>query len=363
MTQRILSLLTIAGLLCATHCAAQTVFDLNGQVIDGATGVPLVAASIVAQNSTYGTVSDSAGVFHLQLAEGGYTISVSYTGYQTKEIRVNKQIASEDLYVALVPKAGTLQEISVPFDLEVKNGWEVYGDIFVKNFIGQTYFSKACVIKNPQVLRFYYFKRRRTLKVTSKEPLIVENYALGYQLTFAIDSLVNNFETRTSMFIGNPLFEEMDGTPEQEILWSRNRREIYYGSALHFMRSLYEKKLQQDGYELKFIFKTPTEEIPVTVRDVYSALHYSKDSVGTIHLAPVESEVAVIYHRARPEVEYLMLEPSANKNFQISTFVFDPKAPISVEKNGYYYPQEGLITNGYLGFKKIADMLPYDYMP
>ena len=27
------------------------------------------------------------------------------------------------------------------------------------------------------------------------------------------------------------------------------------------------------------------------------------------------------------------------------------------------YDQEDIITNGYLGFKKIGDMLPYDYKP
>lgn len=363
MVVRIFILLTIAASFFAAPARAQSFFTLSGRIIDGATGEPLSAASVVAQNSTYGTISDSSGYFNLTMADGGYTISVSYTGYHTRDIRVNKQTAAEDIYITLDPKSGSLEEISVTLDLEVKNGWEVYGDVFTKNFIGQTYFSKACIIKNPQVLHFYYFKKRKTLKVVSKEPLIVENYALGYQLTFAIDSFVNNFDTRTSMFIGYPLFEQMEGTPEQENVWLRNRREIYWGSSLHFMRMLYEKKLQQEGFELKFMLKTPTEEVPVSVRDIYSALHYLRDTSGTVHLNPIENEIAVIYHRARPEVDYLMLEPTANKNFQISTFVFDTKAPLSIEKNGYYFPQEELITNGYLGFKKIADMLPYDYSP
>ena len=36
---------------------------------------------------------------------------------------------------------------------------------------------------------------------------------------------------------------------------------------------------------------------------------------------------------------------------------------IVIEQNGYYYDQTDITTNGYLGFKKIGDMLPYDYLP
>ncbi len=352
-----LNFLLISGIV-----TAQT-YTVHGQVIDKNTGQPLVAASVAAQNTTIGTLTDSSGMFSIKLPDGGYTLAVTYTGFESDYVRVSKQSAGEDVVIALGSEEKSLDEISVVLDLEVKDGWEIYGQFFIQNFIGQTNFSKACILRNPSALHFYSFKKRNVLKVVAKEPIIVDNFALGYVLKFSIDSFTYDYNTRTSLFVGYPLFEEMQGTLEQKNIWAKNRNSIYYGSLLHFMRSLYEKKLQQNGFALKFILKTPTEEIPVTVKDPYSALRFTSDSEQVAHVSPVQNEVAAIYNRERPEVAYLLLDPTTNKNFQISTFIFDPAQPVSIEKNGYYYPQEELIINGYLGFKKIGDMLPYDYEP
>ena len=48
-------------------------------------------------------------------------------------------------------------------------------------------------------------------------------------------------------------------------------------------------------------------------------------------------------------------------SFQISTLIFPKGEKFFIDENGYFYDQEDLITNGYLGFKRIGDMLPYNY--
>ena len=55
------------------------------------------------------------------------------------------------------------------------------------------------------------------------------------------------------------------------------------------------------------------------------------------------------------------MDTTANKNFQISTLIFPKGQKFFIDENGYFYDQEDLVTNGYLGYKKIGDMLPYDY--
>lgn len=356
-------ILLLASCLFYTESTAQDHFSVRGTVIDGTSGKALYAASIVAQNTTRGTLSDSTGFFNISLPDGGYTLSISYTGYETSEIRINPEITSENLVISLMPKVSSLNEISVVLDFEIPDGWETYGQLFIDNFIGQSYFSKSCVIRNPSVLHFYYYSNRETLKVIAEDPLIVDNYALGYRLTFTIDSFINNFGTRTSMFAGYPVFQEMDGSLRQKNMWIENRNKTYYGSLLHFMRSLYEKNLQQDGFELRFILETTTSRTSLVIKDIYKQLNFSEDQDGSVHLLPRQKEVGIIYHRAIPEVNYLMLKPRANKRFQVSTFIFDPSSEIHVEKNGYYYPQEDITTNGYIGFKKMADMLPFDFQP
>lgn len=344
------------------HSLGQNAYHITGQIIDQSTGTPLNAASIVAQNTTMGTISDDGGFFDLKLPEGGYTISITYAGYVANSFRVNNFSNIKDTVIALEPEIKSLYEVTVVLDLdrEVKDGWQQYGDLFLENFIGQTTPAQSCVIRNPEALHFYYYKSRNTLKVITKDPLIVDNFDLGYTLEFAIDSFTNNFNTHASAFIGYPVFKEMLGTNKQKEQWEQNREKAYSGSTLQFMRALYNQDLDTAGYELKFIFRSATEEIPIDVKDVYSALNYAKDENGTLHINPIQKEVAIIYRKS-PDKAYRQVNPKANRQSQISTFIFDDQQPLSIESNGYYYPQSAITTNGYFGFRKVADMLPFNY--
>lgn len=367
-TQPFLSLtfmLMVSFLLASSMLRAQTSYVVKGKVMDKLTKTPLQGASVFAQNTTLGSVSDATGDFSLRLPEGGYSLVVTYTGYETLSMRIGHSSSLDaEIIFELEPKEKALEEVSVAISNEVKDGWIKYGDFFSDNFIGQTKSAKQCVIKNPEVLHFYFSKKRNRLKVLAKEPLLVDNFALGYTLKFAIDSFTNEYNTQTNLFVGYPLFEEMEGTEEQLATWQKNRADAYKGSMLHFMRSLYARRLMENSFEIQFIIKNNDEEIPISFKDVYGALNYAKDdSTNTVEIRPSQTDVAIIYNEEKPEKAYMELFPSAKKNFQLSTFTFTKDESIFVEQNGYYYDQEDITTNGYLGFKKIGDMLPYDYKP
>ncbi len=130
------------------------------------------------------------------------------------------------------------------------------------------------------------------------------------------------------------------------------------------MRSLYHQTLTNDGYELQFIEKKNDKEASVPLSDLYADLNYEKDSASnTVEFHPRQTNVAIIYNKAKPEREYLDYNQLAGKNLQVSRLIFAPDEVIGVEQNGYYFDQTDITTNGYMGFKKIADMLPYDYEP
>jgi CarboxypepD_reg-like domain len=340
-------------------------YVVKGKVIDKNSKTPLQGASVFAQNTTLGVASDAEGNFIIKLPDGGYSLVVTYTGYETEAIRIsNASSQNDNLVFELSPKEKSLEEISIVISNEVKDGWQKYGEFFIQNFIGQSKFAKQCTIKNPEVLHFYYNKKRNRLKVMAKEPLSVDNFALGYTLKFAIDSFTYEYSTNTNLFIGYPLFEQMQGTPEQKDVWEKNRTAAYKGSMLQFTRSLYNRTLEKDGFELQFIIKNNDMETPIPLQNLYGALNYVKDdSTNTVEFRPNQNLVAVIYNNANPEQAYLDTDPAIKKEFQLSTLLFAPDESIIIEQNGYYYDQTDITTNGYLGFKKIGDMLPYDYIP
>ena len=339
-------------------------FVITGKVIDKSTQQPLTGASVFAQNTTFGVATNAEGEFRLKLPNGGYILVVSFTGYETESIRITNASEEKNLVIEISPKEKSLEEVSVVSSNAVKDGWDKYGQFFTENFVGKSAFSLQTIIKNPEVLKFYFSKKRNRLKVLADEPLIVENFALGYIIKFAIDSFTYEYETNTAQFIGYPLFEEMLGTAEKGIVWHQNRIKAYKGSLLHFMRSLYNKTMVQEEFEIQFLVKNNDREQTIPLKNPYLALNYLKDdSSNIVEFNPNQPHVIVIYNKAKPEVNYLEFDPKAKKDFQVSTLTIMPGEIITIEENGYFYEQADIITNGYWGFLKIGDMLPYDYQP
>ena len=352
----------ILFLFFTTQLFSQATYTVAGKVIDKNTRLPLQGASVFAQNTTFGVATNSEGNFILKLPNGGYELIITYTGYETESIRINNATAGDNLVIEIKPKEKSLEEVSVVFTTEVKDGWEKYGTFFTENFIGTSEFSKQTFIKNPEVLKFYYSKKRNRLKVLASEPLLVENFALGYNIKFAIDSFTYEYENNTAQFIGYPLFEEMLGTAAKGATWLQNREKAYKGSQLHFMRSLFNKTLDDDGFEVQFLIKNNDEERTSPLKNPYPALNYSKDdSTNTVEFRPNQPDMIVLFTKAKPEEAFFTYDPKAKKNFQVSTLSVTKGESIIIEENGYFFEQTDIITNGYWGFEKVGDMLPYDY--
>ncbi len=361
-----LSVFLLSCILFATHVFSQgTFYTISGKVIDKDSRLPLAGASVFAQNTTFGMATNIEGNFKLKLPNGGYDLIVTFTGYETENVRITTASADNgNMVIEVKEKEKSLEEVSVVVSNEVKDGWQKYGSFFTENFIGKTQMSRQCVITNPDVLKFSYSKKRNRLKVVSNEPLLVINNALGYKITFAIDSFTYDYGSHVTQFIGYPLFEEMQGTEEQQATWKQNRLQTYHGSQLHFMRSLFNQRLSEEGFEVQFLVKTNEHETSLPLKNIYGALNYSKDdSTNTVEFKPNQNDVAVIYTKAKPEQAYIDVDSKANKAFQVSTLNITPGESIIVEQNGYYYDQKDITTNDYWGFKKVGDMLPYDFVP
>ena len=341
-----------------------THYNITGKVIDKNSKLPLPGASVFAQNTTFGVATDANGDFKLKLPNGGYEVVITFTGYETESIRISTANAGDNnLLIEVRPKERSMEEVSVVATNEVKDGWQKYGSFFTENFIGKTQLSKQCFIKNPEVLKFFFSKKRNRLKVMANEPLIVINDALGYQIKFAIDSFTYEYANNVNQFVGYPLFEEMQGTVEKQTVWQQNRLKAYNGSQLHFMRSLFNKSLSDEGFEVQFLVKNNEDQISIPLKNLYGALNYSKeDSTNTVEFKPNQPDMAVIYNQAKPEQAYFEFDPKEEKDFQLSTLIIVPGESIIIEENGYFFDQKDITTNDYWGFKKVGDMLPYDYV-
>ncbi|MES2430514.1 MAG: carboxypeptidase-like regulatory domain-containing protein [Bacteroidota bacterium] len=339
-------------------------FKITGQIVDVLTRAPMQGASVFAQNTTFGTATDAEGNFTLILPNGGYDLAVTYTDYETKTRRITTADATDKILMSIQQKDKALEAVAVVSTSEVKDGWEKYGSFFIENFIGKTPFSQNCILANHDSLRFYFSKRKNRLKVLSSLPVEIINNSLGYKIKYTLDSFTYDYGTQASIYTGYPLFEEIQPSDEvQRKLWQENRVSAYNGSLLHFMRSIYNKNMQQEGFEIQFIVDKNTDaEKAIAPKDQYGAINYNvPDSMPLVEFWPNQPDMAVLYKKEKPQQEYLDQNNDIPKDFQLS--VLNIYNAIAIEQNGYYYDQYDVTINGYWTFEKVADMLPYDYKP
>ena len=336
----------------------QAQFDISGVILDSASREPLSKASVFCQNTTLGTLTNKEGAFNLSLKSGGYDLVFSYTGYHTQTIRVSEQ---QKLEVLLVKKDNSMEEVVLKSSFEVADGWQKYGDFFMEHFIGSTPNAEQCVLNNPEVLKFFFYKKTNRLKVMSPDALQISNPALGYELRYQLDSFVYYYNNSINSYRGYCLFMEMEGSDSLKQQWSKARENAYYGSKLHFMHSYYDSTLLEDGFVLSLLDSTNNKKFN-KISNPYDTLYYGGlDSTNQIEIW-YPRKISVMYTKKNAEPEYLK-KMNLPKSVAFATSYIDIKDTIVITENGYYYDQKDWINQGYWSWKNLADLLPYDYMP
>jgi CarboxypepD_reg-like domain len=353
--------ITICSLLfCLALYSQDKVFYIHGKVLDEKTGSALSNASVFCQNTTTGTISNNEGLFALRLANGGYDMIISYTGYETQMLRVSNSTKDKDsLLIQMKEASKNLGEVAVMGSALVADGWNKYGQFFLDNFIGTTANAAQCTIENKDSISFYFYKKRNKLKVKAKQDIIIMNQALGYKIRYQLDSFVNDYNTHISSYTGYPLFEALTGTTEQQKTWSRNRYRTYIGSRLHFMRSWYDSTLKDEGFIVETL-QSPQSDKGTALENPYDSSIYSLDS-GTVNIN-INGGIRVTYTGQVPDRRYL-----EQNHFPLSAKVqisaLEMPTGFSIEENGYFFEQSEITNMGYWAWKKVAEIVPYDYNP
>lgn len=345
---------------------AQT-FLISGKVLDATTKLPLQGASVFAQNTTTGTATSDQGNFTLRLYNGGYDLVITFTGYQTASRRITTADAlDKELVILISPNEKNLDDVVIKASNEVKDGLEKYGQFFLDNFIGKTPNSSQCRIRNLEVLKFYFYKKKNRLKVLATAPLEIENKALGYSIKYTLDSLTYEYKTELGTYSGYPLFTDMQPADSAEkTTWYNNRLKAYGGSMLHFMRAVYTKTLKEEGFQIQLVGKNNDDaDTAIAVKFYYGALNYSiNDSTQLVEIMPKQQGLAVLYTKEPPNPLYLAQTGDTPRNFQLSILAITPEEAVGIEQNGYYFDQNDITINGYWTWTKVGDVLPYDFRP
>jgi len=355
------AIFSILSMLIVLQGISQTnYFYIHGKIFDEKSGISLPGASVFCQNTTTGTISDSGGAFTLRMANGGYDLVVSYTGYETQILRLSNSTKQKDsILILLKEQSKSMGEVAITGSALVADGWNKYGQFFLDNFIGTTENAAQCTIENKEVLNFYFYKKRNKLKVKAKEDIIIFNQALGYKIRYQLDSFVNDYTSHISSYTGYPLFDTLSGSQVQKKVWQKNRYQSYIGSRLHFMRSWYDSTLKEDGFSIETLGLSDSA-LGVSLGNPYDGTIYSLDS-GIVDIN-INGRIRVTFNGHVPDKKYLA-QNHFPMNAKLQVSALDIPSGFSIEENGYFFEQSEITNLGYWAWKKVAELLPYDYNP
>jgi hypothetical protein len=367
--------------------SSQNKFSISGKVVNGSDQRTLPGASIFLTKTSYGCQTDSAGQFTMSgLPAGKFKMVVSFIGFDPLIIDVQPQ-EQKHFTIILKPAEILLREVVVEGNAKDRRAWENNFAIFKENFIGLTENATKCTIVNPNVLHFNV--KGATLAASSDSLLVIKNAGLGYTLKFLLEQFTYNNVARKVLYKGHVVFEQMVAENEkQKLVWARNRLKAYYGSELHFMRALYDRKIIEEGFtfnlfnnqvdkygtvvnqaladaKLKVDSKIFNKKITVHTINNYKRILDTLRSTATRPVLRFTGQLEVKYLHEAESSAYVRVREGRSPGFtrpQRSrlTLLSDD---VSIEPNGTIIPEENVETVGYWSWEMVAESLPIDYYP
>jgi len=301
---------------------------ISGTILDAKTQRKISSASVYFNATYVGTRSDNAGNFKLDISKNSLRpLTISAVGYYSVTL-VNFQI-TRPLTVLLTPKIYDLHEVRIKAK-SLKSKRKQNMNLFREEFFGTGTNAHYCSILNEKDISFNYESDGDTLKVFAQKPIIVDNDALGYRLTYYLDKFEYYRNARSTFFMGNMIFEDKVGADSiQKQHYNKIRKQTYLGSKMHFFRTLCG-----DTLKTRFIIQNGFGDEP-KFKSLVSRINNE-------YYLNSPTNLRVDYDRDKSLIQFM-------------------KKPVYFDNTGYFDPS-GINWKGSMGDQRIADWLPYEYI-
>ena len=332
---------------------AQT--TLTGCVTDQS-NTPLPFATVYLSNTTIGTLANENGIYTLKIPRNGeYDLVSSCIGFATNTRTIRAEGANLTINIKLKANVILIDEVTV--SAKDKNRVKNYSQFF-RLFIGESILAQSCRILNDEDLRLYHDDEDNIVKGFSTKPLRIENKALGYLITYDLTDFSYNQKSKILKFSGGQYFQSLPGTSKQIVKWERNRLKTYYGSKIHFFRTLGSDLPEREGYKIYECSIDPkTDETsigkPLQAKDI----RVSADKSFSTFFYPKPLLVSYTENHAELFADAFGYQPTEYK----STIVFSK--PLKVYQNGRFDNPYAIFWGGKMAGERISDMVPFDFLP
>jgi hypothetical protein len=303
-----------------------------------------------------GASSDQHGLFEIRnVPVGDYDLVASMVGYSPGITKIHlTDSATHKIVVRLKPRILQVDEIEIvaPYPTE----WRSHLEKCRQLLFGNTPNASLCKILNPEILDFKVDNNGR-FEVTASKPLQIENLALGYKISYVLETL--SLEGNMLTMAGNPRFEKLiPGSETEKKKWEQNRLKAYNGSLRHFLVSLVTGRFKEEGFEI------------YEVRDLLGPNVTRKPPQDEILLPAAKPYERTLHFQHYLEVHYTHEDVDAGYNLLGRTGIRHQISWLLLNQNSVTIDTEGHIrtfmptkTFGYWSWERMGEALPLEFKP
>ena len=216
--------------------------NLTGAVVDSLTREALPYAAVYINGTTKGTITDDSGLFELKNVKFPVDVVISFVGYKTQ---VHHLVTNPGYLPVELKTNDNLPEVTITDYNERENIMRY----FKKQLLGDDYWAKHATIRDEDILMFEI--QGSKLHAWATEPLIIDLPLLGYELYLDLASFeaehVNNQDRCDIIGYYYYKLNDPDSKSEKKKI-NKNREAAFYNSSQHFLTSLYENRLEENGF-------------------------------------------------------------------------------------------------------------------
>jgi CarboxypepD_reg-like domain len=341
--------------------AQTTTYTIEGDVIEAKNSELIPSTNVFLVGTTLGTQADSKGHFVIKnVTSGNYQLVASMVGFQTFSQKITVSNKKITINISMLEDVKSLDEVKVVGERD--KAWEKRYKVFEREFLGNNFDKKEVKILNKEVLDFHY--KEGLLSANAEQPLVIENKTLGYKITYILKGFEKN-KTKT-YYKGIPRYEQLiPKNIEEERAWEKNRKNAYKGSLSHFLKSLLDDRLEQEGFDAHFVnpnfvkkanrrilfYELSDRNVPLRPKEIIQKNNDEPFLYRLLWTYPLE----VVYNKQGAGMPVFSDAPHPYT-------LLVPLNTIFVTDNGNLLDPYAVEIRGKMGELGYADLLPLDYL-
>jgi len=360
------ALLIISYLIISTaHLSAQKSF-LQFIVKDNVTDEPIIGAHVFVLNSSYGTISDAAGLVRFELPpEIKERLVISHIAYENYFISWKEYQELDNSRVIYLDSNGlSIDQITIVGKRDKQ--WKKNYNKFKEAFLGKDKITKNVKIHNPEVLRFH--EHDNTLLVTAIDLIEISNNYLGYQIDFLLKELMVSNDG-ASQYNGYAKFTDISSDQNLKEV-TENRVKTFQHSRRNFLSTVINNQNVEDDYELRFLEYKNAEFHTVGSPNLDSILtfdaHTNTYQLWFNNFLDVAIKDLKRYNGAQDspqDRDFLDVPVSMNRSKKriVHSQLYKVSPFLALDKYGHILNENSVKEYGFWAEQRIAHLLPWDF--